>query len=80
MKIYNVNGKLTGVACNCCGKIMLQEQGIWKEDFISVCKEWGYFSDKDGMTHQFDLCEQCYDQIARTFQLPVTAEEVKELV
>lgn len=80
MKIYNENGKLTGVACNCCGRIILQEQGIWKEEVASFHKEWGYFSDKDGIAHRFDLCEKCYDQITGTFQIPVSAEEIKELV
>lgn len=80
MKIYNENGKLTGVACNCCGKIVLQEQGVLKEDFASFGKEWGYFSDKDGITHHFDLCEKCYDQITESFQIPVSSESVKELL
>lgn len=80
MKIYNENGTLTGVACNCCGRVALQEQGVLKEDFASFCKEWGYFSDKDGITHQFDLCEQCYDRITESFQIPVSVEDTRELL
>lgn len=80
MKIYNKDGKMTGAACNCCGKILLQEQGVWKEDFASFRKEWGYFSDKDGIVHSFDLCEKCYDRMIESFQIPVDEEEKKELV
>jgi uncharacterized OB-fold protein len=63
LKIYNENGKLTGIACNCCGKIVLLEQDILKNDFASFRKEWGYFSGKDGVVHSFELCEECYDRI-----------------
>ncbi|MDO5410832.1 MAG: hypothetical protein Q4F21_10315 [Lachnospiraceae bacterium] len=80
MKIYNENGKMIGAACNYCGKIILQEQGVLKEDFASFRKEWGYFSDKDGITHTFDLCEACYDQITGAFQIPIHTEETKELL
>ena len=80
MKIYNENGKLTGAACNCCGKIMLQENGMWKEDFASFRKEWGYFSSRDGMVHQFDLCEACYNKMIGQFRLPVEEKEAKELL
>ena len=53
---------------------------VLKEDFASFRKEWGYFSDKDGITHQFDLCEQCYDRITESFQIPVSVEDTRELL
>ncbi|MDD7389822.1 MAG: hypothetical protein PUG60_09230 [Lachnospiraceae bacterium] len=80
MKIYNEKGKMTGAACNCCGKIMLQANGMWKEDFASFRKEWGYFSDRDGMVHRFDLCEACYNKMIEQFRIPVEEEEAGELL
>ncbi len=80
MKIYDKDGKLTGAACNCCGKIVLLEQGVMKEDFASFKKEWGYFSDKDGTVHSFDLCEKCYDRMTESFLIPVAKEEKNELL
>lgn len=48
------------------------------EDFIKIEKTWGYFSKKDGETHQIWLCEDCYDTMRRQFGLTVeiTEEEV----
>lgn len=80
MKIYDQNGKLTGAACNCCGKIVLQENGVLKEDFASFKKEWGYFSKKDGIVHSFDLCEACYDRLTGDFRIPVAEEKKTELL
>ena len=54
--------------CNRCGKEMMQE------DVLSVEKRWGYFSNKDNEVHRFELCEQCYDEIVSTFQIPVEIE------
>ena len=39
------------VICNGCGKIIPVEKGIAAEDYISVQKIWGYFSNKDGEYH-----------------------------
>ena len=80
MKIYDQNGKLTGAACNCCGKIVLQENGVLKEDFDSFKKEQGYFSKKDGTVHSFDLCEACYDRLTGDFRIPVAEEKKTELL
>ena len=35
----------------------------------------GYFSEKDGERHSFDLCESCYDDLLRTFRIPAEIEE-----
>ena len=80
MKIYNEHGKLTGLACNSCGRVILMEREIWKEDFISIQKEWGYFSQKDGIRQTFDLCEKCCDKLLEGFQIPAETEEMTELV
>lgn len=54
--------------CNRCGREMI------REDVLSVEKRWGYFSDKDNEVHRFDLCEQCYDEIISSFQIPIEIE------
>lgn len=56
------------IICNKCGKI------IDDSDALSVEKRWGYFSEKDNEVHQFDLCEQCYDEMIASFQIPITIE------
>ena len=42
---------LTEVICNGCGKKIPVKNGVAAEDYISVEKMWGYFSDKDGEHH-----------------------------
>ncbi len=44
-------------------------EGVFRVDY-----EWGYFSEKDGERHSFDLCEACYDKLLRSFQIPVEIE------
>ena len=43
--------------CNKCGKEIAVENGMAKEDTLSVQKRWGYFSEKDNEVHAFDLCD-----------------------
>jgi len=64
--------------CNSCGKTIVFENGIMKEDVLEVVKEWGYFSGKDYEIHRFNLCEQCYDRLVSSFVIPVNIEEKKE--
>ena len=42
--------------------------------------DWGYFSNKDGETHQFCLCEDCYDEMIKKFRIPVHVSERTELL
>ena len=42
--------------------------------------EFGYFSRKDGETHTFDLCEDCYDELIRKFRVPVEIKERQEFL
>lgn len=51
-----------------------------QEEFLHVEKEWGYFSGKDGEIQEFDICEACYDQWVKSFQIPVRTIEITELV
>lgn len=68
------------VICNQCKKELQIENEAASTDWLAVDKTWGYFSGKDGETHSFDLCEECYDRLIRGFALPVTVEEQKELL
>lgn len=68
------------VQCNQCGKIYEYEKETAQDDFLYVQKDWGYFSKKDGVRHQFVLCETCYDQWIRNFSIPVSESEINELV
>lgn len=63
--------KTEQIICNCCGKQIPVAGGHPREGVFSVDHTWGYFSDKDGETHSFDLCEECYDKWIRSFRIPV---------
>lgn len=65
--------------CNACGKKILMENGILKEDVFEGKKEWGFFSKKDAAMHSFLLCETCYDEMISRFAIPPTVAEVTEL-
>ena len=56
------------VFCNKCGKEIVNA-GVFR-----VAHRWGYFSNKDNEVHHFDLCEECYDEMIATFQIPVEIE------
>lgn len=72
--------ELISVICNCCGKILLVENGILKEESIQIQHTFGYFSEKDGQTENFDLCEECYHKITGKFRVPVTGRTEAELL
>ena len=59
------------VICNKCGKEIVVENGRLSEDMLQGEKRWGYPSEKDNEVHEFDLCEQCYDEFTATFLIPV---------
>ena len=60
MREYREDRKLTKVVCNACGKNLLVENGILKEECIRVDHDFGFFGSKDGESDSFDLCEACY--------------------
>lgn len=64
------------IICNQCGKKIPVENGWPREGVFSSDFQWGYFSDKDGETHSFDLCETCYDKLIQGFRIPVDIREV----
>lgn len=69
------------IFCNACGRKLKRQGGDGRllEDVFVGRKEWGYFSNKDMVRHQFILCEDCYDDIISRFVIPPRREEVTEL-
>ncbi len=63
--------EVSKIICNKCGKEIERKNGRLEEDVLQVEKRWGYPSEKDNEVHSFDLCEDCYDEIIRTFLIPV---------
>ena len=80
MKEYNEQNQLVKIKCNICTKEIKLEQEIIKEGCFSVDYSWGYFSNRDGSRHQFDLCEACYDKLVKEFTIPVTETENTEML
>lgn len=70
----------TKIICNYCGKSLLVEASIIKEDFIEINKKWGYFSKKDGKTCKAIICENCADKLFATFEVPVEICDTIELL
>ena len=76
----NIEKDLLEIYCNKCGKKILLENGIIKEGAFSIDYGWGYFSNKDGENHSLDLCEDCYDELIKSFKLPINIVERNEIV
>lgn len=68
------------IICNVCGRELVVEKGIPKEDFICVKKNWGYFSKKDGKTYKFIICEQCADLFVEGFAKAAEVVDTTELL
>lgn len=67
--------ELEKIICNKCGKEIAVTRGILQEDVLDIEKRWGYFSEKDGQTDRFDICEDCYEEWIESFLIPVTRSE-----
>lgn len=80
MREYKEDRKLKKVVCNACGKNLLVENGILKEECIRVDHDFGFFGSKDGESDSFDLCEACYEKLIVGFAVPVERRERKELL
>ena len=78
MRIYMDEGKniQKQVVCNQCGKALKVKNGILVEGVFEGNQQFGYFSNKDGIRHSFDLCEE----LIEGFTVEVTKEEVQELL
>lgn len=82
MRVYkNIEeNTLDAAKCNKCGKSILVQNGIMKEGVFSINYNWGYFSEKDGETHYFDLCETCYNEFVRSFAIEPEINVNNELI
>lgn len=82
MRKYSNQGsdKKTEVYCNACGKRLKMQQDMLMEEVFHGSAKWGYFSDKDGENHEFDLCESCYDKWISAFLIPVEKTCQNELL
>ena len=67
------------VVCNKCGKIICENKTIKKADYVIIKKDWGYFSSKDGMHQEMNICEGCFDEMVKGFQIPPFEEANTEL-
>ncbi len=79
MRVYK-ESQLVQVFCNKCGKEMTVENGILKEGCFRGKQRFDYFSEKDGVVHEFELCESCYDKMIDAFRLPVSQKEETEFL
>lgn len=68
------------IFCNKCGKELKQQEDMIREGYFSADVIFGYFSNKDGLRHRWDLCESCYDALTASFEIPVEENEESELV
>lgn len=80
MRKYDSNMKLIEMKCNKCGKNIVVENGMAKEGVYNSEYNWGYFSEKDGEKHVFDLCENCYEEMIKEFNIKVEIKENVELL
>lgn len=82
MRIYSKQQgrKLVEVVCNCCGRKLLVENGFLKEESIHIAHDFGFFGKKDGISQEFDLCEECYEKITAGFVIPAESYEREELI
>lgn len=80
MRQYQIKGtkeikEISKMVCNHCGKEIPVINGQAQEGVFSVDYTWGYFSEKDGERHSFELCETCYDALLKEFRIPAQIEE-----
>lgn len=71
--------KDTKVYCNCCGKEICRKNEIYTEEFIHLKKDWGYFSENDGLSQEADICEQCLIKWMKTFKYAPDSWERTEI-
>lgn len=80
MRKYDQNHQLKKIVCNQCKKEVACVNGILKDQFFSVNQAWGYFSEHDGETDYWDLCQDCYKKLVQSFQIEPDVSEAAELM
>lgn len=68
------------ILCNKCGKELKTSKGMITDAALSIDYEWGYFSDYDGETHSFDICQDCYKEMVKGFIIPIDKKNTTELM
>ena len=76
----NEETKKLSVVCNMCGRKLTTRGCVVEEGVVKVTADWGYFSRKDEEVHQFDLCEDCYDNLSKKFKIPVDIVRKTEML
>lgn len=74
------NKKPLEVRCNQCGRNISSQRDVLQEDVLHIEKNWGYFSEKDGVKHRWILCERCYDKLIQGFAIPIEESDITELL
>ena len=70
--------EISKIICNQCGReisVITVINGRPEKEVLCVEHTWGYFSEKDGENHRFDLCEECYDRLLKGFLIPAEIEK-----
>ena len=82
MRMYQTKQlpELKQVCCNRCGKELQLMNGMPAEGCFHARDRFGYFSERDGILAEFDLCEACYEKVISEFVIPVTETEEAELL
>lgn len=68
------------IYCNKCGHEIKVINGIEHEDYVLISKKWGYFSQKDGKTQEFVLCEGCVEKLECEFAIPAVWKDTTEML
>ena len=80
-KAEKMSRKDRTIDSNCGGKMICLLSEKDHASFLTVEKEWGYFSDKkDGRIHRMDICESCYEKMVEKFVIPPEEKQVTEFV
>lgn len=66
--------------CNMCGRKIKIQNGLVLDGVLSIEYKWGYFSDFDGQTHSFDICQECYKKLEKSFVIPIDKENTNEML
>lgn len=62
--------------CNMCGKELETKQ----EEWLSIEKKWGYFSQNDQTVIRVRICEACFWKMTKSFAVPVETDRQAELL
>ena len=64
------------IYCNKCGK-QIYDSTWHHEEGMTTTASFGYGSNKDGLCESWSLCDDCYDELIKTFKHPPTEQPYK---